>query len=100
MAADRIHYHRDDFPETISLIEAVRSHRRVPGIRPTEYGVEVSWPEVERSWLSTTEKATMQVARGLATLERNGGAGPLDAALSRCMSAALGHDRPVDEDPF
>jgi hypothetical protein len=90
MPLDQQHYHRDDCPAAVALIDEVRNGRtHVPGIVVTEHGIAVNWQRIDGSWLSSTEKATMQVARGLATIERSGGAGRLDAAIATAFHVVL-----------
>lgn len=82
MGTERQHLHHDDHPATIGLVESVIHGRPLPGVEPTDAGVWINWDEVAASYLSSTEKATMQVARGLAVLERHGGSnGVINVAL-------------------
>lgn len=76
--ADRhpVHLHRDDVPLTLSLLELVVGHGGPAGWEPTEHGAFVEWDELAGSHLSSTERAAVQIARGCATLERQGGLPP------------------------
>ena len=67
------HLHREDYPGTIAVIEAVVRGRPVPGVAPTDAGLWVDWDELDRSWLSSTERAAVAIARGLAVAECCGG---------------------------
>lgn len=75
----RQHLHRDDYPETLRLLEDLAGQRgRLAsiGFEPTEFGAWVDWDELLGSWLSTTEKAVVHIARGAVMLERAGGPSP------------------------
>lgn len=93
---DRAHLHRDDYPETLRLLEdlAGRSDRLAAiGFEVTEYGAWVDWDRLLGSWLSTTEKAVVHIARGAAMLERAGGPSPrlaptVTSAMARICSPA------------
>jgi hypothetical protein len=69
--------HVKDCPNSIDILLAVRNGRDVPGIIPEPNGLEVDWVRVLDSWLSTTERAAVTMAQGLAVLERHGGGLPL-----------------------
>jgi hypothetical protein len=74
--------HPDDYPWTNVILAVVASggagaHRGVPGYKPEpEGGATVDWDRMLGSWLSSTEKAAVHVARGLAIAERAGGFPP------------------------
>lgn len=76
----RVHLHRDDYSLTLGVLAEILMARRVDpvglaevGYEPTEYGVWVDWDALEHSWLSSTERAAVIVARGIAVAERQGG---------------------------
>lgn len=79
------HLHLDDYPQTLRLLRALagdRDDRDELGYTPTEHGAFVDWDLLTTTYkLSTTEKATAQIAQGCATLERAGGASPQLAGL-------------------
>lgn len=77
----RVHLHRDDYPQTLRLLEDLRNGRPAEewkhiGYERTESGAWVDWDELAGSWLSTTEKAVVHIARGASMLERAGGPPP------------------------
>ena len=49
-----------------------------PGYVLSTTGAEIDWDLLLESWLSTTEKAVVHIARGCAILERHGGGLPLE----------------------
>jgi len=72
---DRIHLHLDDYPDTLQLLAELVNGRsaeewRCVGYESTEHGAWVDWDALADSWLSSTEKAIVYIARGCATLER------------------------------
>jgi hypothetical protein len=76
----RVHLHADDHPLALALLREVLVARRHDpvgladiGYGPSEYGVWVDWDALEDSWLSSTERAAVVVARGVAAAERHGG---------------------------
>lgn len=76
MSTDRIHLHRDDCPATLELLRALIGDRSIDGWEPTAEGAFVGWDELTSSYLSSTEKATVNIARGCAVAERSGGLAP------------------------
>jgi hypothetical protein len=74
-----IYLHPDDYPWTNAILSVVVSagvglRREVPGYQPEpEGGATVDWDAILGSYLSSTEKATVRIAQGLATIERAGG---------------------------
>ncbi len=73
------HLHLDDHPQTLRLLGALlarRSDREDLGYSATEHGAFVDWERLSVAGLSSTEVATVHVARGCAALERAGGAPP------------------------
>lgn len=94
--SERTHLHRDDHPATLALLETLRNDRPAAdwaliGYEPTDAGAWVDWDALAGSWLSSTEKAVVHVARGCATLERAGGPAPrLRARLIATIEAVSG----------
>jgi hypothetical protein len=70
-------YHRTETPNAITILEALFAHRldraKKIGYQRTETGVWVDWEALGHSWLSSTELATVHIARGIAIAERHGG---------------------------
>jgi hypothetical protein len=73
----RTHLHLDDSPQALAVLGALLAHRLVSaaeiGYEPTEHGAWVDSDALEHSWLSSTERAAVVVARGIAMAERQGG---------------------------
>lgn len=70
------HHHLDDYPQTLRLLGALlahRSDREDLGYTVTEHGAFVDWERLSSGRLSSTEVATVHIARGCAVLERAGG---------------------------
>jgi len=76
--------HIDDCPLTLALL-AVLLPRDVCGIQWEGHGATVDWHALECGVLSTTEKATATVARGLSVIERRGGGFPGDGSVARAV---------------
>ncbi len=94
---DRIHLHRDDYPATLALLAALvggRAHHdwTTIGYETTEHGACVDWEQLGASWLSSTEKAVVHIARGCATLENAGGPSPRLRKRLRAAIAAVTPD--------
>jgi hypothetical protein len=75
------HLHRDDYPDTLAVLDALLGHRdpeRVAdiGYLPDGSGADVDWERLESSWLSTTERAAVRVAHAASTVEAHGGGFP------------------------
>ncbi|MFN2504297.1 MAG: hypothetical protein ABR540_08710 [Acidimicrobiales bacterium] len=74
-AAVRLHV--EDYPKTLHLLAELlgrRSDRDRLGYWPDELGAMVDWEHLtNEAPLSSTEIATVRIARGCATLERGGG---------------------------
>jgi hypothetical protein len=70
-----VHLHRDDVPETLALLHTLLGYRDpLPnGYIPDSTGADVDWDVLAESYLSTSEKAVVYIAHGLAILERQGG---------------------------
>lgn len=93
---DRVHLHADDAPATIELLHALMAGRdparlAEAGYEPTGHGVWVDWDALATSWLSSTERAVVHVARACATFEHHGGpprrlVGPLEQAFSATVA--------------
>jgi hypothetical protein len=69
------HLHRDDVPETLALLRVLLGNRATPpeGYTPDVTGAEIDWEVLADSNLSTSEKAVVYIAHGLAILEQRGG---------------------------
>ena len=69
------HLYRDDVPETLALLRVLLGNRPAfpEGYAPDETGADVDWELLADSNLSTSEKAVVHIAHGLAILERRGG---------------------------
>jgi hypothetical protein len=91
----RHHLHVDDCPQTLAVLAEILTARRVDpvglaeiGYAPTGHGAWVDWDALEHSWLSSTERAAVIVARGIAAAERQGGWPPrLRQALTHAVGA-------------
>ena len=77
---DRQHLHLDDHPQSLAVLGVLFAHRVdravETGYEPTEHGAWVDWDALETSWLSSTERAAVVVARGIAVAEGHGGWSP------------------------
>jgi hypothetical protein len=77
VASERQHLHLDDCPQALGLLASLLARRAATaaeiGYEPTEHGAWVDWDALEHSWLSSTERAAVVVARGVAMAERRGG---------------------------
>ncbi len=75
--ADGVHLHLDDYPATLELLSSLLADKHADvaaiGYAATEHGATVDWDRLEQSWLSSTERAVVHLARGCAILERVGG---------------------------
>lgn len=83
------HYHRMDYPNVFGVLDATIRDRDVPGFEPTDAGAYVDWFELRISYLSSTEKAALLIAEGIAGLEGCGGAGPLADSIRSAVDAAV-----------
>ncbi len=87
----REHLHRDDCPAALGVLGVLFARRprqaAEVGYEPTEQGAWVDWDALERSWLSSTERAAVWVVRGVAAAERRGGWAP---GLQRALVDAVG----------
>jgi hypothetical protein len=74
---DRVHLHLDDHPQALAILAALfaqRPERAVDiGYESTEHGAWVEWSTLGHSWLSSTERAAVVIAHGVALAERQGG---------------------------
>jgi hypothetical protein len=72
--------HLDDCPQALGLLATLLAHRADTAAEiayePTEHGAWVDWDALEHSWLSSSERAAVVVARGVAMAERQGGWSP------------------------
>jgi len=71
--AGREHLHHDDLPATPAILADLLDRRPdVPdGYELSEHGAWVDWDALGRSWLSSTEVASVHIARGCAIAERH-----------------------------
>jgi hypothetical protein len=81
MSTAAVYLHPDDYPWANVILSVLASkgglQRDLPGYTPEpEGGATVDWDRMLGSWLSSTEKAAVHVARGLAIAERSGGFSP------------------------
>jgi hypothetical protein len=90
----RVHLHADDCPRALAVLDETLMARRVDpaglaeiGYEPSEHGVWVDWELLEHSWPSSTERAAVIVARGIAGAERQGGWPP---RLRQVLVVAVG----------
>jgi hypothetical protein len=70
-----MHLHRDDVPETLALLRVLLGNRATlpDGYTPDATGANVDWELLADGNLSTSERAVVYIARGLAILERRNG---------------------------
>jgi hypothetical protein len=70
-----MHLNRKDVPETLALLSALlRGRNPVPaGYTEDRTGADVDWDLLAGSPLSSSEKAVVYIAHGLAILEAGGG---------------------------
>jgi len=87
----RDHLHADDHPQALAVLKTLFAGRAdaasAIGYEPSGHGVWVDWDRLERSWLSSTERAAVVVPRGVAAAERHGGWPP---RLGRVLADAVG----------
>ena len=80
MHETRHHYHRDDRPRMLALLDALLASRRDAadlGYEPTETGAWIDFDVLcTTGRLSTTERATALAAKGLGRIEAHGGGVP------------------------
>lgn len=76
MAEDFLH--DDDHAHALAILRALLDGRDpLPcGWLPDAGGAWVDWEQLAHSWLSTTEKAVVHIARGIALAEVRGGLPP------------------------
>jgi hypothetical protein len=77
----REHLHRDDCPDALAILGAVACGRTVQRVEPTDVGAFVDWDRLASSWLSSTERAAVTIARGVAQADRHGGLPPRVTAV-------------------
>jgi hypothetical protein len=89
----RDHLHVDDCPEALRVLGVLFEQRlenaQEIGYEPTEHGAWVDWETLEGNWLSSTERAAVVVARGIAMAERQGGCPP---RLRQALADAVATD--------
>jgi hypothetical protein len=84
------HLHEDDCPAAVLLLRAVCDRPAPPdGYRRTDVGAFVDWDALDGSYLSSTERAAVHVAHGLAIAERHGGFGPLTIEVYAAAATLL-----------
>ena len=84
-----VHLHGDDHPHTLRLLAALvgrRTDRHRLGYQPTDTGAYVDWDQLIHAPLSSTQVATVRIARACATIERAGG---LPAELGNAVVDAV-----------
>lgn len=92
-----VHLHLDDYPATLAFLTLLFERKVVNdpggladiGYQPTEHGAWVDWDRLLESWMSSTEKALVHIARGAAILEYHGGPPPSLAAPLLNLAAAV-----------
>jgi len=67
------HLHAVDNPLTIRILAELLARRVVSGFVPTSSGADVDWLALESCGLSATEMAAVEIAHGVAIIERCGG---------------------------
>lgn len=96
--------HPDDYPWTNVILSLAASaglgaqRRDVPGYSPDpDGGATVDWDRMLGSWLSSTEKAAVHVARGLAIAERHGGFSPhIGSAILAAAQSIVAGDTDIE----
>lgn len=76
--------HIDDCPLTLALLAALLP-RESRGIEWEDNGATVDWHVLECGVLSSSERATATVARGLCMMERSGSRFPGDGSVARAV---------------
>jgi hypothetical protein len=73
-----VHLHLDDTPKALAVLDALLGQRgpALPGYVPDEWGADVERELLADSHLSTSEKATVHIARGCSVIEAHGGGLP------------------------
>ena len=74
--------------DTLNILAALLP-RGARGLEWGDHGASVHWDALEDGVLSTTEKATVTVARGLSVLERIDGGLPGDGHVADAVSCAI-----------
>jgi hypothetical protein len=82
------HFHADDFPLKIKILAELIAGRVTIGFVPLPSGAFVDWWDLELCGLSSTEKATAAIARGISVIERCGGF-PGHRSLSSAIAEAI-----------
>ena len=68
------HLHEIEYPLTMQILDALFDGRNLKeGFVRVPYGAIVDWDILENKYLSSTERATARVARGISIIERCGG---------------------------
>jgi len=82
------HLHAVDNPLTIKILAELLAHRVVSGFVPWSSGADVDWLALESCGLSATEKATVEIAHGISTIERSGGF-PGHGSVAKVIAEAI-----------
>jgi hypothetical protein len=82
------HFHADDYPLTIKILIELLARRVVSGFVPLPRGAIVDWWALEHCGLSSSEKATVEIARGISIIERCGGFPGLES-VARAIAEAV-----------
>lgn len=92
MTMSQVHLHRDDIPDALAILDVLlgpRGDHQFIGYEPDDCGATVDWDRLTSGVLSSTEVATIHIARGCAIAEAHGGGLPRDV---RCaVVVALAH---------
>ena len=76
------HLALDSHPASSALLAQVVRHRPLAGYEPDEWGVWVTWTDLEAQ-LVPAERAACELARALAAIESVGGVPPRVAPMAR-----------------
>jgi len=82
------HLHAVDYPLTIEILSELMPHQVVSGFNALPSGAAVDWSVLEDGKLSTTERATVTIARGVSIIERCGefpGNGSVGGAVAEAV---------------
>lgn len=82
------HLHEVDYPLMLQILDALLGGRAVGGFDRLHDGANVDWVMLENSGLSTTEKAAVTIARGIAIIEVRGGF-PGDVSVANAVGQAV-----------
>ncbi|MHB1209880.1 MAG: hypothetical protein ACYC1I_09275 [Acidimicrobiales bacterium] len=82
------HLHAIDYPLTIKILSELMPRRVASGFSTSPSGAAVDWTVLEDGLLSTTERATVTIARGISTIERCAGF-PGNGSVGRAVAEAV-----------